>query len=188
MNPFDITKAVDYTNQQLNDYWVDFPIPFNDIIKPTSQMPMLILGGKGSGKTHIMKYFSYELQKLRYNSDLINKIKTDGYIGIYWRCSGINGSRFNNKGYEEDFWKSIFEYYSEIWVGTLLMRILKDLDIISENKLITKDILQKIESLFDFKPQKAFETIDDALEHIQILDREVAIEATAAMFCSVERR
>lgn len=182
MNPFDITKAVDYTNQQLNDYWVDFPVPFEENIKPTSQMPMLILGGKGSGKTHIMKYFSYELQKLRYGSDLLSKIKEDGFIGIYWRCSGINGSRFNNKGYDEDFWKSIFEYYSEIWVGTLLMRILKDLDIISGNKLITEDILQKIENLFDIKPLKQFISIDDILEHLQILDKQISTEVNNLVF------
>ena len=66
VNPFNITKAVDYSDEEINKYWVDIPEGngFIDIIKPTSPMPMLILGGKGSGKTHIMRYFSFNLQKL----------------------------------------------------------------------------------------------------------------------------
>lgn len=66
-NPFDITKAVDYTDQELYDYWVDLNQKkgFNHVMKPTTLMPMIIIGSKGSGKTHIMKYYSYELQKIR---------------------------------------------------------------------------------------------------------------------------
>ena len=54
-NPFNITKAVDYTDEELNKFWVDFPMEkgFSGIIKPTSDMPMIIVGSKGSGKTHI---------------------------------------------------------------------------------------------------------------------------------------
>ena len=65
-NPFDITKAVDYTDQELYDYWVDLNQKkgFNHVMKPTTLMPMIIIGSKGSGKTHIMKYYSYELQKI----------------------------------------------------------------------------------------------------------------------------
>ena len=65
-NPFDITKAVDYTDNEIYKYWVDLGGDnqgFEGMIKPNTLMPMIIVGSKGSGKTHIMKYFSYELQK-----------------------------------------------------------------------------------------------------------------------------
>ena len=67
-NPFNITKAVDFTDQEINDYWIDIPESggFQQLVKPTSPMPMFILGGKGSGKTHLMRYFSYPLQKIRH--------------------------------------------------------------------------------------------------------------------------
>lgn len=37
-NPFDITKAVDYTDQELYDYWVDLNQKkgFNHVMKPTT--------------------------------------------------------------------------------------------------------------------------------------------------------
>lgn len=68
-NPFNITKAVDFTDPEINRFFVDLPeSSYADIIKPTSPMPMLIVGGKGSGKTHLMRYFSYDVQLMR-NTD-----------------------------------------------------------------------------------------------------------------------
>ena len=53
-NPFDITKAVDYTDDEIYKYWVDLGDEnqgFEKLIKPDSLMPMIIVGSKGSGKT-----------------------------------------------------------------------------------------------------------------------------------------
>lgn len=130
MNPFNITKAVDFSDQEINDYWVDIPAGdgFAAMAKPTSPMPMLILGGKGSGKTHLMRYFSYALQRIRHGSDVIEGIRKDGYIGVYLRCGGLNAARFRNKGQTEDIWEDVFAYYMELWLaqvalGTLLRAV-----------------------------------------------------------------
>ena len=66
-NPFDINKAVDYNDEDLYKYWVNINLPagFNAMVKPDILMPMIIVGSKGSGKTHVMKYYSHELQKIR---------------------------------------------------------------------------------------------------------------------------
>ena len=60
-NPFSVTRAADFTDQQIYQYWVDLADSggFFELVKPRSEMPMLILGGKGSGKTHIMRYLSF---------------------------------------------------------------------------------------------------------------------------------
>jgi hypothetical protein len=90
-NPFSLTKANDYSDAQINDYWVDIPDGngFLGVLKPASPMPTLILGGKGSGKTHLMRYCSFEIQKLRHSDALLQSIKQEGYIGIYTRCEGV---------------------------------------------------------------------------------------------------
>ena len=50
-NPFDITKAVDYTDDEIYRYWVDIKEHgFYNLIKPETLMPMIIVGSKGSGK------------------------------------------------------------------------------------------------------------------------------------------
>jgi hypothetical protein len=122
-NPFNITKAVDFSDQEINDYWVDIASGdgFAAMAKPTSPMPMLILGGKGSGKTHLMRYFSYPLQRIRHGADVVRGIQEDKYIGVYLRCGGLNSARFRDKGQTPETWADIFAYYMELWLSQLVL-------------------------------------------------------------------
>src|SRR5580658_7677338 len=120
VNPFDVTKAVDFNDEQINKYFVDMPAGgFAAMANPRSPMPMLIMGGKGSGKTHLMRYFSYPLQKLRHQANLI-RLREEGYLGIYLRCGGLNAARFRGKGQTEEAWDAVFAYYMELWLGQLV--------------------------------------------------------------------
>lgn len=100
-NPFDITKAVDYTDAEIYKYWVDLGNEnhgFERLIKPDTLIPMIIVGSKGSGKTHVMKYFSYELQKIRclaQSTSMQEGLAREKFIGIYIRCSGFNSGKFS---------------------------------------------------------------------------------------------
>lgn len=126
-NPFNITKAVDFTDPEINRFFVDLPdSSYADIIKPTSPMPMLIVGGKGSGKTHLMRYFSYDVQLMR-NIDPLAALRSDRFIGLYFRCSGLNTERFAGKSQTEEVWRAIFEYYMELWIGQLTIDALTDI-------------------------------------------------------------
>lgn len=73
-NPFRLTRAADYSDEEILEYWVDLSDNggFESMVQPTLEMPMLILGGKGSGKTHLMRYFSFPLQKLRHSIHLLS--------------------------------------------------------------------------------------------------------------------
>ncbi len=123
LNPFNITKGDDFSDQEINDYWVDISSGngFASLAKLTSPMPMLILGGKGSGKTHLMRYFSYPLQRIRHGQDVIRGIQKDGYLGVYLRCGGLNAARFRDKGQTEEIWAEVFAYYIELWLSQLVL-------------------------------------------------------------------
>jgi hypothetical protein len=154
-NPFNITKAVDYSDKELNDFWVDFPKNgFKESIKPTSEMPMIILGSKGSGKTHVMKHFSYTMQVLRHKKNLLKGVIDDGYIGTYLRCSGLNAYKFNGRGEEEHVWESLFSYYLELWLGQLILNNIDNLLTETHEQPNNKLIIEEIISLFDKKPSK----------------------------------
>lgn len=152
-NPFDITKAVDYTDNEIYKYWVDLGGDnqgFEGMIKPNTLMPMIIVGSKGSGKTHIMKYFSYELQKIRCKAECTSMqegLMNEKFIGIYIRCSGFNSDKFNGKGVNNDIWSILHSYFWELWIGERLINVLLDLsknsllEDIDEEKLVS-DILQ----------------------------------------------
>lgn len=147
INPFNITKAVDYTDSDIVRYWVDYgELGLKEFLKPTSTKPMLIMGSKGSGKTHMLKYFSYDLQKIRYSNQYEQILNVDKYLGIFMRCSGLNSERFKGKDISEERWVLIFGYYLDLWFAQKLLRILQDFSIDEqEQKIICKEVIH----LFD---------------------------------------
>lgn len=173
-NPFNITKAVDYTDDELNNYWVDFPGGgFESIIKPTSNLPMIILGSKGSGKTHIMKYFSFTMQSIRHSENILSGITKDGYLGTFLRCSGLNAFRFNNKGETDEVWNTIFSYYLELWLGQL---ILNNIHIfLSKSNLIHYEnlIVNEIKALFDIESDIDIVDIDSLKKELSKLQKNI---------------
>jgi hypothetical protein len=149
-NPFNITKANDYSDNDIQKYWVDF---FGDKekIKPNSPTPILIKGSKGCGKTHLLKYFSYELQKIR-EKDIMNILLRDKYIGVFMRCSGLNSDRFRGKGIEDDRWNDIFSYYLDLWFGQKIISILLDFQInLDVQKSVSNEIILLFDKYDDFK-------------------------------------
>ena len=126
--PFDVTKAVDLTDSQIAATWVDLSGGgFLQLVDPRSPMPLMLLGGKGSGRTHLMRYYSYALQKIRAGSrPLVEFIRECGYIGIYMRCEGLNAGRFDGKGQSADVWSGIFAYYMDLWIAQLVVQTFVD--------------------------------------------------------------
>lgn len=127
-NPFDLLKASDFSDQQIIQYWVDLvgEGQLKDLLKPTLQMPMLLLGGKGSGKTHLMRYFSSSVQRLRHSGDLMAAARDDGHLGIYVRADGLNSGRFGGKGQDDDSWIAVFSYYFELWLATNFLKCIQE--------------------------------------------------------------
>lgn len=184
-NPFDITKAVDFTDEQIIEYWVDISSKggFKDLLKPTSVMPMIILGSKGSGKTHLMRYFSYELQKIKYQENLKKGIEDDKFIGVYVRCSGFNAERFSNKGQSDEIWSSVYAYYWELWLAQITLNIIIDL----QDKGIVQipdeqGVVTQILSLLNKKPEDIPINLKDLVHFFSALQRRVDYEVENCIF------
>lgn len=185
-NPFEITKAVDLTNEQINELWVDLGDTdhgFYDVIKPTSSMPMFFLGGKGSGRTHILKYFSYELQKMRFTSGVCSGIKKDGYIGIFFRLGTLAESRFSGLGIDSDRWKKCFQYFMDLSIAyktlTVFEEIFKDCSIDVDYSALSKSI----SNLFD-KRGNEFKglTLREIIEKIEQFKKDIDYAVNNAPF------
>jgi hypothetical protein len=98
-NPFSVTKADDFSDEEIRDFWVDYQDGggFESLFAPHELMPKLFLGGKGSGKTHFMRYFSFSLQKIRAEQrSVLDQVQIEGYLGIYMICGGLDANRFAN--------------------------------------------------------------------------------------------
>lgn len=152
-NPFEVTKAVDFTDAEIEATWVDLPGGgFVSLADPRSPMPMFLVGGKGGGRTHLLRYSSYALQRLRHKEDLIGGIQRDGYVGIYFRCGGLNSSRFAGKRQDADTWAAAFSYYTEVWLGRLTIDLILDLFTHASLELWTDEVrafTEAVRELFD---------------------------------------
>lgn len=126
-SPFDVTKAVDLNDPQIERTYVTFGGEDRSIVDPASTMPQFLTGLKGGGRTHLLRHYSYPLQKKR-NERPLRQVQTDGYIGIYFRCGGLNGSRFRGKGQPEERWAPTFAYYMDLWIAELLLATAEDLN------------------------------------------------------------
>lgn len=192
-NPFDITKAVDYTDSDIYKYWVDLGDDnqgFEGLIKPDTLMPMIIVGSKGSGKTHVMKYFSYELQKIRCQAEapsMQEGLAKEKFIGIYIRCSGFNSDKFNGKGVDDEIWSILHSYFWELWVGERLVNMLIDLrENGSINEVNEEEIVSDIMAMF-LKQKEGIKTFEALNEYFIELQRGVDYQVQNFMFLGLER-
>lgn len=176
-NPFLVTKAFHLSDEQILEYWTDIGKNtggFKNMLKPTNTMPIYILGGKGSGKTHLMRYFSYSSQMLRLKGDINKIIDKEKYVGIYSLFSGLDSTRFIEKGFSEDKWKPIFEYYFELWLTTelliILQNIIKKVSNINEFEFCTQ-----ISKLFDIYDNTRLNSLQNIVQYISDLIQEINI-------------
>ncbi|MBW8049594.1 MAG: hypothetical protein FVQ77_04500 [Cytophagales bacterium] len=155
-NPFGITKATEFTDIEINDYWIDFSFGndnavFN-MLNPNEYMPKYILGNKGCGKTHLLRYFSFPLQKIRYENNTSRILAEDKYIGIYSGAGGIDASRFKGKGIVDSIWDNLFEYYFELYICDNLLNTIEDIFLDIKVSISKKEELaEKIKDIFHTK-------------------------------------
>ena len=188
-NPFDLVKATDLSDAQIAKYFVDFPEGASLLarVKPTSPMPMFIYGGKGSGKTHLMRYLSYPLQISRYGrgEDARTGIGKDRYLGIYFRCGGLNASRFSGKGQSDETWRAVFSYYLELWIGRLVLRTICDMFSDRQEILAGPELVSEIVGLLDIAPPGEVLSLADVEAHLAELQRAADI---AINNCALTKR
>lgn len=147
-NPFSLTKANDLSDDQIQELWVDIASPDSpDSLfsagRFASPMPTFILGSKGSGKTHLMRYASFALQKKRFDRNRKTPLagaRADGYVGIYTLCSGLETGRFQGKGQSDEAWLEVFSYYLELSLGIAALAVIDD--------LLNGDVPDNIEPMF----------------------------------------
>ena len=177
INPFTITKAVDLSDEDILKLWVNLPEDESNnlirFIKPTSLMPMFIIGGKGSGKTHLLRYLSFQVRKLKYKGDIATGLKDDGFLALYLRCSGMNASRFCGKGVENNIWQSIFSYYFELWTAQNTLAAISAISTEYNNSELERAFCKKIARLFDTQQVTDFKNINEIISYTTTLLKEL---------------
>ena len=172
-NPFAVTKASDLSDSEINDTWVDWPAPGGFIARLSMRSPMarIITGGKGAGRTHLMRHYSASAQVIRGVENPIEQIRQDGVLGIYTACSALNSHRFRGRGQTTERWQSISEHYVDIWLAQVALAAFetatKSLPPTEEEAAA---IVEEVRSYFyhaEFNPGMSLVDLRNDLHHMQ---------------------
>ena len=72
--------------------------------------PCVLMGGRGTGKTTVLRGLSYKGQYALNQND-IDHFDKNNYIGIYFRCDTNHVHAFKGKGIDDEKWMKIFAHY-----------------------------------------------------------------------------
>ena len=135
------------------DLWEEFVIPpyFGELEIMHSRKPNIIVGGRGCGKTMLLRYLCHETQfssKRSYiQPNALNR------IGLYWKIDTQFSKTMTKRGEEENIWSSAFVHMGVLILG---LEILKSLESIQKSSLILDD--QNFLTSFDFSALEGFDS------------------------------
>ncbi|WP_187979559.1 ORC-CDC6 family AAA ATPase [Pseudomonas oryzihabitans] len=111
------------------DVWSDFVIPrFFRKVDLISTMPTRLEGGRGSGKTMLLRYLSYNSQFSPNRSDIPDDA-TDR-IGLYWKADTQFLRLMQKRGLDNESWLPVFDHYLNL---KLSLEVLSSIIAISES-------------------------------------------------------
>ena len=133
------------------DVWEQFVIlpSFAKLDIGHTQKPKVIVGGRGCGKTMLLRYLSHQSafspNRRHYPRKILN------HIGLYWRTDTQFASLLNHRGKDDDIWRVAFGHLAAL---VLSIEVLRSLESIEKSNL---EILntQHLTSL-DFSQLNAF--------------------------------
>jgi len=136
-NPFSGINAGTLDDQAILDYWCSpFAYRLFSEIKETDiyEDPnnIVLLGGRSTGKTMFLRYWSFpvQLKLANQNKDsksrkIIDYFKEKKGLGFYIRIDGPILRSFNGSGIDSAKWNSIFTHYFELIVGRNYIEAIK---------------------------------------------------------------
>ncbi|MBQ0015060.1 MAG: hypothetical protein KBS82_07060 [Oscillospiraceae bacterium] len=123
-NPFKENRT-----EQMKDLW-KYYVPFSGL--DSASKPLVVEGGRGSGKTMFFQCNSWRQKVLEYqktNKPIVNILDNEDFVGIYYRVDTTFVSSMQER--EEDNWSAIFETY----LGICILKEILDLICILNNSM-----------------------------------------------------
>lgn len=147
------------------DVWEHFVVPrYFDDVDFYSAMPCKIEGGRGCGKTMLLRYLSYQSQFSANRANYPNEIRN---IGLYWRADTQFIRLMNKRTLPEEEWHSAFEHYVYLKIA---IEIYKAIEFLASNDSINLNIPDKQFSElepFDDRLKGSFQEIKSTLNKLK---------------------
>ena len=128
-NPFAPIRAADYTDRQINELWVEIGgNKINAILEPRSLGTKYILGSKGSGKTHLLRYQTFQVARQRTpKKSGLSIVEAAGCLAVFLRTTNIDAPRFELVGGAPAAWQQLFAIHLELRLAELVLDTLQDI-------------------------------------------------------------
>lgn len=110
----------EWLHQKIFDFFAA-PSYFNDL---KNARPCIIQGGRGSGKTTVLRGLSY-LGQYELNGKDIEAFDRVPYIGIYFKANSNHVRVFQGKGVPEERWRDIFAHYYNLIITSEVLHFLE---------------------------------------------------------------
>ena len=135
-NPFADYNANTMNSEQLTHYWEN---PFENYVVDITESdvssdtkPIFFTGGRGTGKTMILKHFELSSEFVRADiekKDFITFLDENKYIGLYLRFDVPLLNGFYGLGLSTEAWQVIFAHFFEMVIAkTIVDSMIKLLD------------------------------------------------------------
>lgn len=132
MNIIENSLAQNRAEELGYDLWEEFVIPpfYDSLNLLGAKKPRVIVGGRGCGKTSLLRYLCHQTQFSSKRGDITkNDIES---IGIYWRVDTQYAKILAKRGFDEEQWIRAFEHLSVLMMS---QEILKSLESIANSSL-----------------------------------------------------
>ncbi|WP_445672407.1 ORC-CDC6 family AAA ATPase [Pseudomonas inefficax] len=132
------------------DVWSDFVIPrFFNRVPLISTMPIRLEGGRGSGKTMLLRYLSYHSQFSDDRKNLPDNAADS--VGLYWKADTQFLRIMQKRGLSDEEWSPVFDHYLNLRLG---LEVLSSIRLVANSAYagVSKDSLVNVffEGALDF--------------------------------------
>ncbi len=133
------------------DVWEHFVIPpfFDQLELERAKKPGVIIGGRGSGKTMLLRYLSHQTMFSPKRESIPDE--SISHIGLYWRVDTQFAGAMDKRKVSEDTWQSAFGHLTALILGMEVLNSLKSIAS-SASQVLEEQDLAKI----DFQRLKTF--------------------------------
>ncbi len=110
------------------DVWEQFVVPpyFDKLELSSSFKPKVFIGGRGCGKTMLLRYLSHQslfsLKRDDVSEESLHR------IGLYWKFDTQFARLLDRRGLSEDEWSSAFTHLASLTLGKELLNSLNSLE------------------------------------------------------------
>ena len=106
------------------DVWEHFVIPpfYDQLSLGVTNKPRVIIGGRGSGKTMLLRYLSHDSSFSASRKEISENSLL--HIGLYWRADTQFTSLMQGRGIPDDQWDSAFKHLAALVLGIEFLRSL----------------------------------------------------------------